>query len=394
MPRHNVKLTDTAVRKAKAKESDFKLYDDGGLRILIRKTGTKVWQFPYKLYGKSNIYTIGHYPQVPMAEARRVRDEIKSLVEKGIDPNKYKASLKTLPQPGSTTFQNVALEWHSKQLWTKKHAGAILATLKNDVFPLIGSKEIADVTVKDVIQVLQRVESRGALDVAKRIGQRLTAIFDYAITLDLCENNPALGRSKLLKVRKVVHRPFLTEEKLPEFLQKLENYHGSKIVQLAMKFLILTFVRPGELRGATWDEVNFEKAEWRITAERMKMKRPHLVPLSPQALDVLKTLRPLTGTSKLLFPSVRNINKPISDVTLLKCIQILGYTGKRKIVPHGFRATASTILNERGKFRPDVIERQLAHIEENKVRAAYHRAEYIEERIEMMNWWAHFLFTH
>jgi integrase len=288
-------------------------------------------------------------------------------------------------------FEKIAREWHDKQVWNPKHAKNILRTLEVDVFPYIGKKPIIEVNAQDILKILRIIEERNALDVAKRVNQRCTAIFDYAIVKGICDNNPATGRAKIIKARKVKHRPHLTEEQLPEFLNALENYRGTKKVKLAMKLLLLTFVRPGELRHARWEEIDEEKAEWRISAERMKMKRPHIVPLSTQALELLNELKGITGKSALLFPSSKKPNVPISDVTLTKLLIILGYVGDKKIVPHGMRATASTILNEKGQFRPDVIERQLAHIEKNKVRAAYHHAEYLDERKTMMQWWGDYL---
>lgn len=395
MPKIIPKLTDTQVRNAKPKAKDYKLYDEGGLRLLVRPTGTKVWQYPYTLNGKANVYTIGKYDPtgrvgyIGLADARTLRDEVRQLVKQGTDPNNHKKIARIGEHENN--FEAIAREWHGKQLWVKKHASNILRTLEMDVFPRIGHKQIQDVTAQDIIGILREIENRDALDVAKRINQRCTAIFDYALTLGLCENNPATGRAKFIQVRKVKHRPHLREGQLPEFLEKLENYRGGSIPRLAMKFLTLTFVRPGELRNARWDEIDEIKAEWRIPAERMKMKRPHIVPLSKQALEVLKELKNHTGKSPLLFPGVRDINKPISDVTLTKLLIILGYIGENKFVPHGIRATASTILNEKGQFKPDVIERQLAHIEKNKVRAAYHHAEYLEDRKAMMQWWGSFI---
>lgn len=392
MPKINRKLTDTEIRNAKPKDKDYKLYDEGGLRLLVRKSGTKAWQYPYKLHGKANLYTIGQYPQTSVSEARKARDEVRLLVQQGINPNKDKQERYWANQPETEMcFEAIAREWHSKQIWNEKHASNILRTLEADVFPKIGKKPIYEVNAQDVLRILRAIEDRGALDVAKRVNQRCTAIFDYAIVRGICDNNPATGRAKIIQARKVKHRPYLKDEQLPEFLNALENYVGSKKVKLAMKLLVLTFVRPGELRNTQWDEIDEDKAEWRIPAERMKMKRPHLVPLSSQALEVLSELKKLTGKSKLLFPSSKNPSKPISDVTLTKVLIILGYIGEKKVVPHGMRATASTILNEKGQFRPDVIERQLAHVEKNKVRAAYHHAEYLDERKSMMQWWGDYL---
>jgi integrase len=392
MPKIIKKLTDLEIRNAKPRDKDYKLYDEGALRLLIRKSGTKVWQYPYTLHGKANVFTIGQYPQTGASEARKLRDEAKQLVKQGLDPNKDKKD-KYWANMSDTelAFEKIAREWHSKQVWNPKHAQNIIRTLEVDVFPYIGKKPINEVNAQDILKILRIMEDRNALDVAKRVNQRCTAIFDYAIVKGICDNNPATGRARVIKARKVKHRPHLTDDQLPGFIDALENYRGTKKVKLAMKLLLLTFVRPGELRHARWGEIDEEKAEWRIPAERMKMKRPHLVPLSTQSLDVLSKLKEITGKSVFLFPSSKKPEVPISDVTLTKLLIILGYVGNKKIVPHGMRATASTILNEVGQFKPDVIERQLAHVEKNKVRAAYHHAEYLSERKEMMQWWGHYL---
>jgi integrase len=393
MPRLVRRITDTECRKARIMERDYKLYDEGNLRLLIRKSGTKVWQYPYRLNGKENICTIGQYPNVCIADARKKRDEVKSLVEQGIDPNKDKAiRYANNIAAGERTFEAVAREWHSKQVWSEGHTRTVLQTLEVNVFSHIGFMPIHQITAQDMLRVLRIMEEREALDIARRVNQRCEAIFDYALLHELCDNNPATNRAKLLKSRKRENRPHLDAKLIPDFLKALDNYRGGFKVKLAMQLLWLTFVRPGELRHARWEDFDEGNALWRIPAEQMKMKRPHLVPLSKQALEILKELRKITGKATLVFPGERRYNNPISDVTLLKVLIILGYDkGEKKFVPHGIRGTASTILNEIGRFKPDVIERQLAHIDRNSVRAAYNHAEYLEERADMMQWWADYL---
>lgn len=393
MPKIKAKLTETQIKNAKVKPVPYKLYDEGGLCLLVRPSGTKVWQLPYRLSGKYNIFTIGQYPDIGSADARRLRDEAKKLIKGGIDPNRHKQeqfqrSLGAI----ETTFEVIGREWHRKQTWNPKHAARVLNSLVNDVFPKIGFKQVNKVTAQDVLSVLQNIETRDALDVARRVNQRCVAIFDYAIAKNLCEFNPAIGRTKALKTHTVKHRPSLRENQLPEFMQQLETYKGSNIVQLALKLLTLTFVRPGELRWARWDEIDEKKAEWRIPAERMKMKRPHTVPLSRQALNVLMELQKRTGGMELLFPGERGVNKPISDVTLIKAFQVMGYKGDKKVVPHGMRHTASTVLHE-NNFKSEVVEMQLAHKDKNKIRATYNHALYLEERKQIMQWWADYLDT-
>lgn len=403
------KLSDTECRKAQPRIRDYKLYDEGNLRLLVRKSGSKVWQYPYRLHGKENIYTIGQYPLIGLSEARKLRDEIRALVAQGLSPNREKAAryadnVATV----KNSFEAVAREWHSKQIWDKKHTQVVLRSLENNAFPVIGSLPIHKITAHDILEMLRIMESRNALDMARRVNQRCVEVFDYAIVKKLCDYNPATGRSKVLKSVAREHRAHLYPKYIPEFMNALDTYRGSKKVKLAMQLLWLTFVRPGELRHARWEDFDEKNALWRIPAEQMKMKRPHLVPLSHQALELLKELRPITGKTKFLFPGERNTSKPISDVALLKVLIILGFhkdsnkkgNGKKPseeppkgktFVPHGIRGTASTILNESGKFNPDAIERQLAHIERNNVRAAYNHADYLDERTTMMQWWADYL---
>lgn len=404
------RLSDTECRKAKPQNRDYKLYDEGNLRLVVRKSGSKVWQYPYKLHGKENIYTIGQYPVIGLSDARKIRDEIRATVAQGLSPNREKAAQKAqIAANTENSFEAIAREWHGKQVWDAKHTKVVLRTLENNAFPYIGALPIHKVTAHDILYMLRKMEERNALDMARRVNQRCVDVFEYAIVKKLCDNNPALGRSKAIKSGERKHRPHLYAKYIPEFLRGLETYRGSTKVKLAMQLLWLTFVRPGELRHAKWEDFDEENAMWRIPAEQMKMKRPHLVPLSTQALQILKQLRPITGRTKFLFPGEKNTAKPISDVALLKVLIILGFhkdshklklnkeqleaikqTG-RTFVPHGIRGTASTILNENGKYKPDVIERQLAHIERNNVRAAYNHAEYLDERTEMMQWWGDYL---
>jgi len=393
MPKTKAKLTETQIKNAKTKPVAYKLYDEGGLCLLVRPSGTKVWQLPYRLFGKYNVYTIGQYPDIGSADARRLRDEAKKHIKAGIDPNRHKQEqFQRNVGAIESTFEALGREWQKKQKWNPNHAKRVLSSLENDVFPKIGYKQVNKVTAQDILSVLHSVETRDALDVARRVNQRCVAIFDYAIAKNLCEFNPAIGRTKALKAHQVKHRPSLRENQLREFMQKLEEYRGGKVVQLALKLLLLTFVRPGELRWARWDEIDEKKAEWRIPAERMKMKRPHTVPLSKQALSVLEELQKKTGEKELLFPGERRAEKPISDVTLIKALQIMGYTGDKKVVPHGMRHTASTILHE-NNFKSEVIETQLAHKDKNKIRATYNHALYLEERKQLMQWWADYLDT-
>lgn len=274
MPKANRKLTEVEIKNAKPKNVDYKLYDEGGLRLLIRKSGTKVWQYPYKFHGKHNVFTIGkHGEEVTTAEARQKRDEIRKLVKEGIDPNDQKKAVRLKREyEHRNSFEEITKEWLQKQQWTPKYKASTQTRLENDIFPVIGHKPIMKITRQELLHALQRIEDRGALEMAARINQCCARIFDYALIKGICNSNPAIGLSKAIKSHKPQNRPYLRESQLPEFLKKLETYPGSELVKLAMKLLVLTFVRPGELRGARWDEINEEKAEWRIPAHRMGLE--------------------------------------------------------------------------------------------------------------------------
>lgn len=322
-----------------------------------------------------------------MSEARTGAKNAKKLLRQGIDPVINRRQNKHLN--AANTFSNIANEWHTKQKgrWTSDHADRVMRSLENDVYPVIGGIPIKDIRTIDCLLAIRKVEARGALDVAGRVKQRISSVFRYAIQTARCEYNPADQLNGVIETRRVTPMPSLGAEALPAFLDQLDSYQGHIITKLALKLLIHTFVRPGEIRGARWQEINLEKKEWRIPAGRMKMNEEHIVPLSDQAIAIIEELRPITGEYELMFPGTRDNNKTMSENTLTFAIRKrLGFDA----TAHGFRATASTILNETG-FRPDVIERQLAHAERNKVRAAYNRSQYLTERTEMMRWWSNYL---
>lgn len=384
-------LTDRAVKQAKATEKAYKLPDEKGLFLLVHPNGSKYWRLKYRILGKEKLYAIGVYPQVGVSEAREKRDAARKLIAEGIDPvdNKRQAKAEALLK-SDNSFESVAREWHTKrrETWSADHARRILQSLETDVFPSIGDRSIADLSAPEILAVLRRIESRDALDHLGRVRQRIAQVFKYAIQSGKALHNPAAEMTGACKTRKQEHRPALSRQELPEFLTKLAAYDGNAQTRLALKLLILTFVRTTELRGARWEEFDFERAEWRIPAERMKMKEAHVVPLSTQALAVLEELKPITGAGELAFPSQNGEDKIMSENTMLYAMYRMGYHSRATV--HGFRATASTILNEMG-YRPDVIERQLAHAERNKVRAAYHRSEYLAERKTMIQGWADFI---
>jgi integrase len=385
-------LTDRAIQtKAKPADRPFKLFDGHGLFLLVKPNGARYWRLQYRMAGKQKLLALGVYPQVSLREARDKQADARKLIRNGIDPVEAKREQKrTLKTRSEHSFETIAREWHEQNegRWTHHHAVVVLESLQREVFPTLGAKPIHEVTAPMVLATIKRTERRGALEVASRVLQRINAIYRYAISTGRATYNPAADLVGSLKTRKVKHRAALSRADLPEFLKKLDVYDGHPITRLALKVMVLTFVRSNELRGARWDEFDFERAEWRIPAERMKMSTEHIVPLSRQAIAVIKELRPITGRYDLLFPNRNNLNKPMSQNTLIYAMYHMGYHSKATV--HGFRATASTILHELG-FWPDVIERQLAHAERNSVRAAYHRSEYLEERRRMMQVWADYL---
>ncbi len=392
MPKVHKKLTDRQVKEAKAKDKNYFLFDDGRLRLLIRPSGSKVWQYPYVLNKKNNICTIGKYgngaDKFSLSQARVKRDEIKELLKQGIDPNHNKKRQKQEKIADSEiTFEKIAEEWYRKQDWTPKHAKNIQSRLEKDVFPVIGWKSIKEVSVQDMIQILKKIEERGAVTVAQRINGYCVEIFDYAISMSICEINVAVGRAKVLKNHTQHNRKFIKEKELYGFLQNLYEYDDFNLTTLSVKLLLLTLQRPGEVRNAKRSEIDFDKKIWHIPQERMKMKRDHLVPLPRQAVEILRVIQKISGNYEFLFPSKISTKKPMSDVSMIKMMKKFSDGG---MTPHGVRHLGSTILNENG-FNSDWVERQLSHVEGNKVRGVYNKAEYLEGRIEMMQWWADYL---
>ena len=385
-------LTDRKVKQVKSKDKDFKLTDEKGMYLLVKINGSKYWRLKYRFEGKEKTLALGVYPDVSLADARDKRDDARKLIAKEIDPSEVKKEEKRVKKiKAGNAFEVIAREWWKNQKgnWTESHADRVINSLEIDVFPQFGNKSIIDIEPQEVLATIRKVEARGALNVAERLLQRCSKVFRYAIQTGRATLNPAGDLQGTLKTRKVTHLPSLPRNELPKFLKRLNTYEGLLQTQLALRFLVLTFVRPGELRGAKWEEIDLDAKEWRIPAERMKMKSEHLVPLSKQAIAVLQELKPITGQYELVFPGERRRNKPISENTLLFALYRLGY--KDRATPHGFRATASSILNEQN-FNRDAIERQLSHIERNQVRGAYtHHAIYLRERKKIMQWWANYL---
>jgi integrase len=384
-------LSEVKLRNAKGQHKPYKLADGGGLYVLVRPNGAKYWRLKYRFAGKEKLLALGVYPAVRVAAARARRDTAKRLLQEKRDPATVREHEKREAQTSAAnTFEALAREWVDKQSnrWTPGHAARVLDSLVTDVFSDVGHRPIKELAAPEVLAVLRKIETREALETASRVSQRCAAVFRYAIATGRCERNPVADLRGALKAPKREHRAALSAADLPGFLAKLEAYEGHIQTKLALKLLALTFVRSGELRGAQWTEFDLEHAEWRIPAERMKMRAPHIVPLSNQALAVLEQLKQLTGGGRFLFPNQSSPNSCMSENTMLYALYRMGYHSRA--TGHGFRATASTILNEQG-WKSDAIERQLAHAERNKVRAAYHRSEHLEERRKMMQAWADYL---
>lgn len=393
------KLTHIACKNAKY-NSDGKgnlLSDGGGLFLQIDKGDKKYWRLSYRFQGKQKRASFGVFPKVSLAEAREKREEAKRMISDGKNPNEEKKIAKLTKQVEyENNFENIAREWHEHQrhAWQPRHAERIMIRLENNIFPLIGGRPIKAITPPEILAVIRKVEERGAHDMAYRIKQFCSQIFRYAVATGRAERDITADLRGALIRKKTKNLARLSEAELPEFLQKLEvydaEYGGNVLTKLGFKLLFLTFVRSAELREATWSEIDFDKKEWRIPAERMKMKEEHIVPLAKQSIELLKQIRELTATEygDFIFPSRQSPRKTMSENTFLKVIDNLGYKGQT--TAHGCRGTASTILNENG-WRADVIERQLAHGERDQIRAAYNHAQYLPERVTMMQWWADYL---
>jgi len=383
-------LTDTRIRTAKPTDKSYKLTDGGGLHVEIKPTGAKLWRYRYRIAGKENLFAIGVYPSVGLAEARKERDRARQLVKQGVHPSHNRqALLATQITENANTFEAIAREWieRNKARWTDYYLKQVESFLEADVYPYIGKYPMRAVSAAQILTILKKVEKR-APTVAILIRQWCSAIFRYAVATLRSDTDPCFAlRGAITKPRVKHHKP-LSRAEIPEFLAKLDENGGYRTTVIALRLLLLLFVRPIELRAACWTELDLEGTEWRIPAERMKLGEMHIVPLPRQAVELFAELKELTGGRPLLFPNYRRPKTYMTATTLNRSLERMGYGGR--FSSHGFRATASTILNEMG-FRVDVIERQLAHKERNQSRASYNRAEYLAERREMMQSWADYL---
>jgi integrase len=393
-----VKLTDIQVKNAKPKDKDYKLADGEGLFLLVAASGGKRWRFKYRFDGKEKLLAFGTYPDLSLLEARNKRHEARKLLAHNIDPSINKKSARAAREElSANSFEVVAREWHvnmkADNAWTPDHAETIMTRMEKDMFPWIGSKPITEVTAGEIRSILDRVKSRGVIETARRCRTIASQVFTYAISRDKAMYDVAASLKNHLpaisKTRK--HMASVTDPKeLAPLLRALDGYQGSFVAQCALKLMPMLFVRPGELRHMEWTEIDLDAAEWNIPALKMKMKSPHLVPLSLQAIDILSELKPLTGNGKYVFPSTRSHDRCMSDNTINAAFRRMGFDGDT-ITGHGFRATARTILDEVLSFRTDFIEHQLAHAVKDPNGRAYNRTAHLVERKKMMQVWADYL---
>lgn len=386
-----MKLNARQVDTARPKEKPYKLSDGGGLYLLVNPNGSRYWRMKYRVSGKEKLLALGVYPEVTLADARVKRDEAKRGIAGGIDPNEAKREEKIAREANvRNTFKEIACEWHASKLykWSDGYASDIMEAFNKDVFPYIGKKPIAEIKPLELLNVLRRMEGRGATEKAKKVRQRCGEVFRYAIVTGRAEYNPAPDLTSAMQGHESRHYPFLNTSELPAFFDALSSYSGSMLVVLAARLLIITGLRTGELRGATWQEIDADAAVWEIPAERMKMRRPHIVPLSSQAQAIIARIREMTGRYPHMFPGRNDPRKTMSEASINQVFKRIGYGGR--VTGHGFRHTMSTILHEQG-YNTAWIETQLAHVDKNSIRGTYNHAQYLDGRREMLQWYADYM---
>lgn len=384
-------LTARQVETAKPKEKSYKLFDGGGLYLEVTAKGSRYWRMKYRFSGKEKRLAFGVFPTVTLAEAREMRNQAKKVLAAGGDPGEVKKEEKAIQKLSTAnTFEAIAREWHKSKAdrWSLRYRNEIIDTFEKDIFPYIGKRPIAEIKPLELLETLRRMEKRGALEKMRKVRQRCGEVYRYAIITGRAEYNPAPDLATALTPPKKQHFPFLTAEELPYFLKDLASYTGSVITKTATKIILLTAVRTQELRFARWQDIDLEKGIWEIPAEVMKMKRPHVVPLSKQVIELFNSLKPLSGHYELVFIGRNDHRKPISKESVNQVIELLGYKGR--LTGHGFRHTMSTILHEKG-YNSAWIETQLAHIDKNAIRGTYNHAQYLDGRREMMQWYADYM---
>ena len=383
-------LTNTAIRNAKPRSKRYRLFDSQGLYIEVAPNGGKWWRLKYRIMCKEKRLSLGVYPEVSLKEARAKRDQARRLLSESIDPIEAR---KAQGVSDSTSFEAVAREWFVKftPSWSEGHANRIFRRLENDVFPWLGSRPIDQIDPPELLKVARRIESRGALETAHRAIRNCGQVFRYAVATGRASRDPTSDLKGALPPVRVTHHSSITDPRvIGGLLRAIDGYEGSLLTRCALQLAPLVFVRPGELRRAEWSEFDLKERDWRIPARKMKGGRPHIIPLATQSVAIMSELHPLTGSGRYVFPGIRSTTNPMSDNTVNAALRRLGYS-KDQMTGHGFRSMASTILNEQGCWHPDAIERQLAHVERNNIRAAYNYAEHLEERKRMMQTWADYL---
>lgn len=398
-------LTDTKVRSAKPEAKEYSLVDGDGMFLLIHPNGSKYWRFRFRFGGKQHLMAFGVYPETSLADARHKREAARKLVASGIDPREQKRAVKEELAKEVFTFEVVAREWHAtNKKWSKDHSNRVLKTLEDFLFPAIGKHNITELKTRDLLAPIKAVEKSGRLEVASRLQQRTTAIMRYAVQSGLTDYNPAQEMAGAVATAKRQHRPALELSRTPELLHRIDTYTGRPLTRLAIEMTLLVFIRSSELRFARWSEIDFETSMWTIPADReplegvkhshrgSKMRTPHLVPLSRQALAVLEKIKRLNGNRNLIFVGDHDPRKPMSENTVNNALRVMGYDTKVEVCGHGFRTMACSSLIESGIWSKDAVERQMSHQERNSVRASYiHKAEHLDERRLMLQWWADFL---
>lgn len=398
-------LSDTKIRSLKPSAKPFKVSDSHGLYLLVNPGGSRLWYLKYRVNGKESRLGLGAYPDVSLAYARQQRDGIRKLLTQNINPSQQRIAEKAARSP-EKTFKHVALSWHkSNRTWSKNHASRLLASMNNHIFPVIGHLPVAELKPRHFIDLLKGIEQKGLLEVAARTRQHMYNIMRHAVHQGMIESNPASNLEGIIAAPVKRHYPALPIERLPELLSRIDGYHqGRELTRLAVSLTLHVFIRSSELRFARWTEISFRNKIWTIPATRepipgvrysdrgTKMRTPHIVPLSHQSIDILKQIREISGDQELLFPSIRNPSRPMSENTVNKALRLMEYNTKEDVCGHGFRAMASSALVESGLWSLDAVERQMSHQERNSVRAAYiHKAEHLEARKAMMQWWSDYL---
>lgn len=381
-------LTDSAIKTAKSKEKPYKLSDAQGLYLEITPNGSKLWRLKYRIAGKEKKLALGVYPTVTLAQARQRRETARGQLAEGIDPGEQKKAAKQAHRVTGLTFETLAREWftYNSPRWAESTARKAKLYLENDLIPGIGSRPVKAITRPELVELVRKVEARGSLNAAGKIRQWLHQIFRFGLASGAMDVNPATDLSVLAApVKAAAHHPHITFAELPELLGKIDSTNIHILTRCAIRLLVLTAVRPGELRAAQWSEFDLDDDTWAIPASRMKARRQHLVPLPHQAVKILRQLQEITGKYPLLFPGQQNADRPMSENTINKALRLMGYAGRQ--TGHGFRHLLSTELNER-KYDKDLIERQLAHGDENETRDTYNHATYLPQREIMMQEWA------